>query len=122
MFKVTPNPPNTDPVPFDASFNLDPEKMKAAADRALKFYLDPGATKTQIPPRRSGTLYSIDAAVDQETLMVEVYESLTSACAMVSDLVELSEGPRRQTMLVLHRSLVMGEMAANRMLDNHTPV
>ncbi|KOY00297.1 DUF6124 family protein [Pseudomonas nunensis] len=122
MFKVTPNPPNTGPVPFDASFNLDPEKMKAAADRALKFYLDPGATKTQIPPRRSGTFYTIDAAVDHEALLAEVYESLSSARAMVNDLVELSEGPRRQTMLVLHRSLVMGEMAANRMLDNHTPV
>ena len=122
MFKVTPNPPNTDPVPFDASFILDPEKMKAAADRALKFYFDPGATKTQIPPRRSGTFLSIDAAVDDETLLVEIYEALSSARAMVNDLVELTEGPRRQTMLVLHRSLTMGEMAANRVLDNHKPV
>ncbi|MGF6130880.1 hypothetical protein QF019_006125 [Pseudomonas frederiksbergensis] len=122
MFKVTPNPPNTVPEPHDAAFELDPMKMKLAADRALSFYFKPGATKTQIPPRSSGTFYTIDAAVDDETLLVEIYESLSSARAMVNDLVELTDGPRRQTMLVLHRSLLMGEMAANRVLDNHKPV
>jgi hypothetical protein len=121
MFKVTPNPPNTNPVPYDASFDLDPEKLKASADRALNHYLNPGATKTQIPPRSSGTFFTIDAAVDDETLLVEVYESLSTARKMVNDLVELTEGPRRHTMLVLHRSLLMGEMAADRMLDNHKP-
>ncbi|RON38087.1 hypothetical protein BK666_30525 [Pseudomonas frederiksbergensis] len=122
MFKVTPNPPNTVPEPLDAAFELDPKKMKLAADRALSFYFKPGATKTQIPPRSSGTFYTIDAAVDDETLLVEIYEALSSARAMVNDLVELTDGPRRQTMLVLHRSLLMGEMAANRVLDNHKPV
>ncbi|KOX99686.1 DUF6124 family protein [Pseudomonas nunensis] len=121
MFKPTPNPPNTDPVPYDASFDLDPNKMKAAADRALKIYLNPEATKAQIPPRRSGTIFTIDAAVDDEALLVEVYESLSTACKIVNDLVELEEGARRHTLLVLHRSLLMGEAAANRVLDNHKP-
>ena len=48
MFKVTPNPPDIDSVLYGDS--LDPEKLKEAADRALKYYLNPGATKTQIPP------------------------------------------------------------------------
>ncbi|MGF6209234.1 DUF6124 family protein [Pseudomonas frederiksbergensis] len=121
MFKVTPNPPNTNPVPNDASFDLDPQKLKASADRALKFYLNPGATKTQIPPRKSGTFFTIDAAVDDETLLVEAYDSLSSARAMVNDLIELADGPRRHTMLVLHRTLLMGELAVNRVLDNHKP-
>ncbi|QJI39544.1 hypothetical protein HKK52_00955 [Pseudomonas sp. ADAK2] len=121
MFKVTPNPPDTNPVPYDASFDLDPQKLKASADRALKFYLNPGATKTQIPPRKSGTFFTIDAAVDDETLLVEAYDSLSSARAMVNDLIELADGPRRHTMLVLHRTLLMGELAVNRVLDNHKP-
>ncbi len=50
MFKVTPNPPNTGPVPYDVFRDLDPKKMTEAADRALSFYLNPGASKTQIPP------------------------------------------------------------------------
>ncbi|WP_256672278.1 DUF6124 family protein [Pseudomonas sp. ANT_J12] len=74
-----------------------------------------------MPPRSCGTFFTIDAAVDDETLLVEVYESLSTARKMVNDLVELTDGPRRHTMLVLHRSLLMGEMAANRMLDNHKP-
>ncbi|MNZ88888.1 hypothetical protein D3C78_1077900 [compost metagenome] len=48
MFKVTPNPPDIDSVLYGDS--LDPEKLKEAADRALKHYLNPGATKTQIQP------------------------------------------------------------------------
>ncbi|WP_213939431.1 DUF6124 family protein [Pseudomonas sp. dw_612] len=121
MFKVTPNPPDTGPVPYDASFDLDPKKIKAAADRALSFYLNPGATKTQIPPRRSGTFFTIDAAVDDETLLVDASESLASAREMVNDLAELEDGARRRTMLVLHRVILMGELAVNRVLDNHKP-
>ncbi|WP_312407753.1 DUF6124 family protein [Pseudomonas rhodesiae] len=95
--------------------------MKEAADRALSHYLNPGATKEPIPPRSSGTFFTIDAAVDDETLLVEVYESLSTARKMVNDLLELTDRPRRHTMLVLHRSLLMGEMAASRILDNHKP-
>ena len=32
MFKVTPNPPHTNPVPYGASLDLDPKKLKEAAD------------------------------------------------------------------------------------------
>ena len=121
MFKVTPNPPHTGPVPYDAALDLDPKKMKAAADRALNFYLNPGATKTQITPRSPSTLFTIDAAVDDETLLVQAYDSLSSASVMVSDFVELMEGPQRKRMLLLQQVISMGEMAVNRVLDNHKP-
>ena len=121
MFKVTPNPPNTGPLPYDAFIDLDPKKMKEAADRALSFYLNPGAMKTQIPPHRPSTIFTIDAAVDDETLLVEACESLASASALVNDLVDLTDDPRRQTMLVLQRVIMLGELAVNRVLDNHKP-
>jgi hypothetical protein len=121
MFKVTPNPPHTGPVPYDAFIDLDPKKMREAADRALSFYLNPGATKTQIPPYKPSTIFTIDAAVDDETLLVEACESLASASAMVNDLTDLTDGPRRQTMLVLQRVIMLGELAVNRVLDNHKP-
>ncbi|MCP1444493.1 hypothetical protein J3D54_003625 [Pseudomonas sp. GGS8] len=121
MFKVTPNPPDTNPVPYDVSLDLDPKKLKEAADRALNFYLNPGATKTQIPPRRPNTIFTIDAAVDDETLLVDAWESLTSAREMVNDLAELADGSRRYTMLVLQRVILMGELAVKRVLDNHKP-
>ncbi|MHC8349208.1 DUF6124 family protein [Pseudomonas sp. RT4P38] len=121
MFKVTPNPPNTDPVPYDAFLDLDPKKMTEAADRALSFYLNPGASKTQIPPRKPSIIFTIDAAVDDETLLVEACESLAAASAIVNDLTDLTDGPRRQTMLVLQRVIMLGELAVNRVLDNHKP-
>ncbi|MEO6681012.1 MAG: hypothetical protein ABIO21_27050 [Pseudomonas sp.] len=95
--------------------------MKEAADRALSHYLNPGATKTQIPPRSSGTFFTIDAAVDDETLLVEAFESVSSVRKMLNDLAELEDGPRRHTLLVMHRSLLIGEMEVNRVLDNYKP-
>jgi hypothetical protein len=121
MFKVTPNPPHNDPVPYDASFDLDPKKMKLAADRALNFYLNPGATKEPIPPRKRSTIFTIDAAVDDETLLIEASESFAQAREMVNDLADLGDNPRRHTMLVLARVILMGELAVNRVLDNHKP-
>ncbi len=41
MFKITPNPPDTDPIPHDPA--LDPQKVKEATDRALDYYLRPEA-------------------------------------------------------------------------------
>jgi len=119
MFKVTPNPPHSDPVPFDAA--LDPRKLKLAADRALDFYLNPGAQKEPIPPRSPSTHFIVNPAADDEALLVDASESLASAREMVNDLVDLAQGPRRYTMLVLQRVILMGELAVNRVLDNHKP-
>ncbi|MFJ2682135.1 DUF6124 family protein [Pseudomonas sp. NPDC087342] len=121
MFKVTPNPPHTRPVPYDASLDLDPKKMKEAADRALNFYLNPGATKTQIPPRSPSTIFTIEAAVDDEALLVQAYDSFSLASVMASDFAEQMEGPQRKRMLLLLQVITMGELAVNRVLDNHKP-
>jgi len=119
MFKVTPNPPDIYSVLYDDT--LDPEKLKEAADRALEFYLNPGAPKTQIRPYKPGTIFTIDPAVDDETLLVEACENLASATVLVSELTDITDGPRRQTMLVLQRVIMLGELAVNRVLDNHKP-
>ena len=42
MFKVTPNPPNTDTSPYES---LDSKKLHEAADRALDHYLKPPIPK-----------------------------------------------------------------------------
>jgi len=40
---------------------------------------------------------------------------------MVNDLADITDGPRRQMMLVLQRMIMLGELAVNRVLDNHKP-
>ncbi|MBK5554221.1 MULTISPECIES: DUF6124 family protein [unclassified Pseudomonas] len=119
MFKVTSNPPDTDPVPHDAS--LDPKKLKEATDRALNFYLNPGALKEPIPPRKPGIIFLIDPAVDDETLLLQACDSLESASDMAGDIAGLMEGPQRKKMLLLQQVIMMGELAVNRVLDNHKP-
>jgi len=119
MFKVTPNPPTLDPVPFDAS--LDPKKLKEAADRALNFYLNPGAPKEPIPPRKPGIIFLIDPTVDDETLLVQACESLGSASDMASEIASLMDGPQRNKMLLLQQAIMLSGLVVNRVLDNHKP-
>ncbi|MFJ7795956.1 DUF6124 family protein [Pseudomonas sp. NPDC096950] len=122
MFKVTPNPPHTNPVPYDASLDLDPKKLKEAADRALNFYLNPGALKEPIPPRiPSSDTFIINPAVDDETLLVQSCESLGSATEMANEIASTMDGPQRRKMLVLQQVIRLGELAVNRVLDNHKP-
>ena len=116
MFKVTPNPPEIDPVPHDASF--DPKKLKEAADRALNFYLNPGALKNPIPPRKPSTLFNIYPDADQETLLAHACESMASASVMLSNFAGLMEGPHRNTLMGIQQVVMLGELAVNRMLDN----
>jgi hypothetical protein len=118
MFKVTPNPPDTDPVPHDPEF--DAQKLKEIADRALSFYLSP-PLQDPIPPRKPSTIFLIDPTVDNETLLVNACESLASASVLASDFANLMVGPHRNTMLAIQQMIMLGELAVNRVLDNLVP-
>jgi len=117
MIKHTPNPPDTDPVPHDPTF--DAKKLKDAADRALNYYLNPAALKTT--PRKPSTLFSISVDADHETLLASACESLASASVMMSDFAALMDGPQRNTLLGIQQVVMLGELAVNRMLDNVVP-
>ncbi len=117
MFKITPNPPETDDVsPYETP---DSKKLNEAADRALDFYLKPVIPKDT--PRRPSTIYIIAPDIDQETLLANACESLASASVMLSDFAGLLEGPQRNTVLGIQQSVMLGELAVNRMLDNFVP-
>ncbi len=117
MFKITPNPPETDDVsPYETP---DSKKLNEAADRALAFYLKPVIPKDT--PRKPSTIYTIAPDIDQETLLANACESLASASVMLSDFAGLLEGPQRNTVLGIQQSVMLGELAVNRMLDNFVP-
>ncbi|AHZ71806.1 MULTISPECIES: DUF6124 family protein [Pseudomonas] len=117
MFKITPNPPETDDVsPYETP---DSKKLNEAADRALDFYLKPVIPKDT--PRKPSTIYTIAPDIDQETLLANACESLASASVMLSDFAGLLEGPQRNTVLGIQQSVMLGELAVNRMLDNFVP-
>ena len=117
MFKITPNPPETDDVsPYDST---DSKKLNDAADRALDYYLKPVIPKDT--PRKPSTIYSVVPDTDDETLLVNACETLASASVMLSDFAGQLSGPQRHTLLGIQHSVMLGELAVNRMLDNLDP-
>ncbi len=116
MFKVTPNPPDSDPIPYDAA--LEPQNIKEATERAINFYLNPSALKTSKPTRKTGKIYLIDPTIDDETLLVEAYESLSSASDMARDLADSVDSPHRKKMLILQQVIMLSELVVSRVLDN----
>jgi hypothetical protein len=117
MFKPTPNPPETDDVsPYEST---DPKKLNEAADRALDYYLKP--VIPQVIPRKPSTIFLIAPDIDNETLLANACESLASASVMLSDFAGLVEGTHRNTLLGIQQSVMLGELAVNRLLDNLDP-
>jgi hypothetical protein len=116
MFKITPNPPETDPIPYDAA--LEPQNIKEATDRAINFYLNPSALKTSIPTRKTGKIYLIDPTVDNETLLVEATETLSCASDMARDLADVIDSSQRKKMLILQQVIMLSELVVGRVLDN----
>ena len=114
MFKVTPNPPDTDPAsPYET---LDSKKLHDAAERALDYHLKPAA-HIMATPRTPGTMFIVNPELDTETLLAHACESLASANVMTMDLADHMEGPQRNTLLGIAQVIMLGELAVNRALD-----
>ncbi|KAA0959582.1 DUF6124 family protein [Pseudomonas sp. ANT_H12B] len=114
MFKVTPNPPDTDPTsPYESP---DSKKLHEAADRALDYYLG-SAADIQATPRKLCSMFIVNPELDTETLLAHACESLASANVMTMDLADHVEGPSRNTLLGIAQVIMLGELAVNRALD-----
>ena len=117
MFKITPNPPETDGVsPYEST---DSKKLNNAADRALDYYLKPVIPKDT--PRKPSTIYFVGPDTDNETLLVNACETLASASVMLSNFAATVDGTQRNTVLGIQHSVMLGELAVNQMLDNFVP-
>ncbi|MGE8485292.1 MAG: DUF6124 family protein [Pseudomonas sp.] len=96
MFKLTPNPPVTDPAsPYES---LDSKKLHAAAERALDHYLNPAAQ-----------------------IMANASETLGSATLMLNNFAALLETSHRKTLLGIAQVVMLGELAVNQALDHVEP-
>jgi hypothetical protein len=95
MFKSTPNPPDSDPV--NPSESTDSE--------------------TRLP----SNIFLIAPDIDNHTLLEYACESLASANVMASDFARYLEGSQCNTLLGIQQSIMLGELAVNRVLDNLDP-
>ena len=99
MIKDSPNPPGIESTsPYDS---FEPNKPKLN------------------PP--SPHIFTIIDGIDTERLLVNLSETLASANAMVSDLAFGLEGSRRHIALGIQQMIELGELLANRALDNVDP-
>ncbi|MDI3270788.1 DUF6124 family protein [Pseudomonas sp. AL03] len=114
MFKVTPNPPDTDPA--SPSENLNSKKLHEAAERALDFHFNIKATE-----RKLGRMFIVNPEIDVETLLAHACESLASANVMTMDLADHMDGPSRNSLLGIAQVIMLGELAVNRALDQLDP-
>ena len=113
MFKVTPNPPDTDPVsPYESP---DSNKLNEAAERALDHHFPPADPK---PPRRNGQLFSVCSGINPETLLANASEDLLSISAIAANLADDVDGSRRSVALALSRMADGVHLLVERMLDH----
>ncbi|MGF6199615.1 DUF6124 family protein [Pseudomonas laurylsulfatiphila] len=114
MFKVTPNPPDSDP----ASPHESPEskQIHETAERAF----DPGPS-IMATPRTPSTMFIVNPELSTETLLVHACESLASANVMANDLVDHLQGTSRNALLGIAQVIMLGELAVNRALDRLDP-
>ncbi|MCF4997584.1 hypothetical protein GIW70_23075 [Pseudomonas syringae] len=115
MFKVTPNPPVTDPgSPYES---LDSRKLNEAAERALDHYLNP-VNLIMSEPYSPNEMYQVNPKTDTESLLANACENLSSATVMLNNFADLLQGPHRKAVLGIAQVVMLGELAVNRALDN----
>ncbi|MFJ4196346.1 DUF6124 family protein [Pseudomonas sp. NPDC089534] len=115
MFKVTPNPPETDPAsPYES---IDSRKLHEAAERALDHYLNP--TTPTYPTH--DPMYFANPAYTTESLLADASENLGSASAMLDHFATLLDTPHRKLAQGIAQLVMLGELAVNQALDNVEP-
>jgi len=117
MFKVTPNPPETDPA---SPYEPDSKKLNDAAERALNYHF-PSSADIKAIPRTPSALFTVNPATTTEDLMVYLVETLASVDVMVHQLVDHLEGGDRNALLGISNSIMLAEITANRVLDQIDP-
>ncbi|CAI8953645.1 DUF3077 domain-containing protein [Pseudomonas sp. IT-P253] len=113
MFKVTPNPPDTDPVsPYERP---DSKKLNGAAERALDHHFPPAE---QAPPKRNGQLFSVCPGINTEALLANASEDLMSISAIAAGLADDVDGSRRSVALALSHMADGVHLLVERALDH----
>ncbi|SCX63878.1 hypothetical protein SAMN03159507_02810 [Pseudomonas sp. NFACC32-1] len=118
MFKVTPNPPETDPTTQSAKAKA--RKQEETTKRVLDHYLQPKPDPSKDEPK-PGQVFSVVKGLDNECLLANLSETLASADAMVSDLAFDLDGSRRHLALGIQQMIELSSLLANRVLDNVEP-
>ena len=115
MFKVTPNPPETDPAsPYESP---DSKRFHQAAERALDHYLKP-ASQIMASVNEPERMYLANPKFGSESLLANASETLGSASEMLVNFAAMLDPQHRKTALGIAQVVMLGELAVNQALDN----
>ncbi|VVO03337.1 DUF6124 family protein [Pseudomonas fluorescens] len=115
MHKVTPNPPEIPNVsPYDP---LDSSKLHDAAQRGLDHYLTPPATDDN--PQQ---IFVVTPNINTQALLVNAYETFSSASTLALDLSDDLEGKHRNLALAIQQLMELGLMLVGKALDREYSV
>jgi hypothetical protein len=113
MFKVTPNPPEADPIsPYESH---DSNKLNEAAERALDHHFPPAEPKS---PKRNDQLFSVCPGINTEALLANASEDLLSISAIAAGLADDVDGSRRSVAPALNRMADEVHLLVERALDH----
>ncbi|WP_207867995.1 DUF6124 family protein [Pseudomonas sp. 58(2021)] len=125
MFKVTPNPPVTEPAsitdptsPYECP---DSKKFNEAANRTLDYHLGPMTAHMMSAPYSPNRLYQTNPTSSNESLLVDAAETLGSANVMLNNFADLLQGPHRKTAQGIAQVVMLAELAVNQVLDKVVP-
>ncbi|WP_223450403.1 MULTISPECIES: DUF6124 family protein [unclassified Pseudomonas] len=71
--------------------------------------------------RQPSPFFFVSPDIDNVALLAYACESLASANVMASDFVRYLEGSHCNTLLGIQQSIMLGELAVNRVLENLDP-
>ncbi|MCX7079134.1 MAG: DUF6124 family protein [Pseudomonas sp.] len=119
MFKVTPNPPETENV--SPCESLDSTNLHEAAERALDHHFASPLDKSRLADARPVNIFAVVPGLHTETLLANACETLASINAMASDLAFELEGSRRSIALAIQQMIELSQLLVNEALEQVAP-
>ncbi|WLH33583.1 DUF6124 family protein [Pseudomonas sp. FP2196] len=119
MKKPTPNPPESKATTDTTSpyASVDSKKLHEAADRALDYYLNPGAG-IMSSANEPESMYFANPRYNTESLLANASETLGSASEMLNNFAAALPPSHRKTALGIAQIVMLGELAVNQALDH----
>jgi hypothetical protein len=111
MLKVTPDPPE---IP---NLSLDSSMLHEAAQRALDRYPTPPITDD-----RPEQIFVVAPDINTQTLLINAYETFSSASILTLDLSDDLEGKHRNLALAVQQLMELGLMLIDKALDREYSV
>ncbi|MCU1763864.1 DUF6124 family protein [Pseudomonas sp. 14P_8.1_Bac3] len=81
----------------------------------------PPESRSNIPPHTSIEMFTVNPAIDTESLLAYACESLASASVLASDFAVFLDESRRPMLLGIQQVIMLAELTVNRALDNIEP-